>query len=206
MAWLSTLVLSLAVSLDSLGVGFAYGVKKLRVPAGSLILMSVVSALGMLSSMLVGRSLCFVLGNKCQVIGSVILILMGLFSFRMAWRSHHKTPNTDPGSVSPATPLKMVTRVVEEPVEADLDASGEISITEAVLLGVVLALDSLGAGLGAALAAYRLTITSGLVGLLTLVTLIIGHRIGQMVELPSHSWASFIPGLLLVLLGSWQLL
>ena len=37
MAWLSTLVLVLAVSLDSLGVGFAYGLKKLAVPPVSLV-------------------------------------------------------------------------------------------------------------------------------------------------------------------------
>lgn len=203
MAWLSTLLLALAVSLDSLSVGFTYGLKKMSVPGGSLLLLGSVSALGMLTSMLVGRSLCSLLGNRCQLIGSAILIIMGLFSFGTARRLRHKKKTS--GSRYPSTPLKMVARIVEEPAEADLDESGEISLTEALLLGVALALDSLGAGLGAALAAYHLLITSGLVGLLTLVTLTIGLRVGQMVELPPNSWADFAPGLLLVLLGAYKL-
>lgn len=205
MAWLSTLVLALAVSLDSLSVGFTYGVKKMRVPGFSLMLMSLISAFGMLVSMMVGQSLCSMLGNQCHIIGSAILILMGFFS--LGTTCLPKTKQKDFTSISTASPLKMVARVVEEPVEADLDESGEISIIEALLLGAALALDSLGAGFGAALADYQLVITSGLVGLLTLATLSIGLRAGQMVELPSNSlWAKLAPGVLLVLLGTSKLI
>lgn len=205
MAWLSTLVLALAVSLDSLSVGFTYGVKKMRVPGFSLMLMSLISAFGMLVSMMVGQSLCSMLGNQCHIIGSAILILMGFFS--LGTTCLPKTKQKDFTSISTASPLKMVARVVEEPVEADLDDSGEISIIEALLLGAALALDSLGAGFGAALADYQLVITSGLVGLLTLATLSIGLRAGQMVELPSNSlWAKLAPGVLLVLLGTSKLI
>lgn len=205
MAWLSTLVLALAVSLDSLSVGFTYGVKKMRVPGFSLMLMSLISAFGMLVSMMVGQSLCSMLGNQCHIIGSAILILMGFFS--LGTTCLPKTKQKDFTSISTASPLKIVARVVEEPVEADLDESGEISIIEALLLGAALALDSLGAGFGAALADYQLVITSGLVGLLTLATLSIGLRAGQMVELPSNSlWAKLAPGVLLVLLGTSKLI
>ncbi|NLG86108.1 MAG: sporulation membrane protein YtaF [Firmicutes bacterium] len=210
MAWLSTLVLALAVSLDSLSVGFTYGVKKMRVPGFSLMLMSLISAFGMLVSMMVGQSLCSILGNQCHIIGSAILILMGFFSLGTTCLPRTKQKGfTSISTASPSTasPLKMVARVVEEPVEADLDDSGEISIIEALLLGAALALDSLGTGFGAALADYQLVITSGLVGLLTLATLSIGLRAGQMVELPSNSlWAKLAPGVLLVLLGTSKLI
>jgi putative sporulation protein YtaF len=205
MGWLSTLLLALAVSLDSLGVGFAYGVKKMRVPASSLITISTVSALGMLSSMLLGRSLCSFLGNKCSMMGSMLLITMGLISLGTTWKTKpgYKKKTDEPVCNTP--PFEIISRIVQEPITADLDQSGEINISEALLLGLALALDSLGAGLGAALTAYRLAITSGLVGLLNMLTLVLGHRMGQIVNLSPNSWANFAPGILLVLLGTWQL-
>lgn len=206
MAWLSTLMLVLAVSLDSLGVGFTYGIKKLNVPPVSLLLLSSVSALGMLVSMLAGHEMGILLGEQGCIVGSVILILMGFFSFRTARQSLRQRLSLRLPWLRQMTALEMVSRVVEEPMEADLDSSGEISMAEALLLGMVLALDSLGAGFGAAMVAFPPAITSLLAGLLTWFTLNLGLYAGRRVELSPSSWVSFMPGLLLILLGTWRLL
>lgn len=206
MAWLSTLVLVLAVSLDSLGVGFTYGLKKLKVPPISLLLLSSVSALGMLASMLAGRGTGVLLGEWGRFVGSSILILAGFFSFRTTYYSRRKQSNLSSLRLKPANTLEIVARVVEEPIEADLDCSGEISMIEALLLGVALAMDSLGAGFGAALMAYPPVITSVLTGVLTLSTLNIGLYAGRRMDVPLNSWVTFVPGFLLILLGTWRLL
>ena len=205
MAWLSTLVLVLAVSLDSLGVGFAYGLKKLAVPPVSLVLLSSVSALGMLISMLAGRGAGLLLGERGHLVGSSMLILMGFFSFRRVRQSERRRMHC---RLRPEqmTTLEMVIRVAEEPMEADLDSSGEIGGAEALLLGIALAIDSLGAGFGAALAAFSPATTSLLAGVLTWRTLNLGLYIGRRVKLAQGSWVDLVPGVLLILLGGWRLL
>ncbi|HHV07032.1 MAG TPA: sporulation membrane protein YtaF [Firmicutes bacterium] len=206
MAWLSTLLLVLAVSIDSLAVGFTYGLKKLNVPPVALVVLSTVSALGMLISMFLGRSVGVLIGEWSRVVGSSILILMGIVSFLSARYFQRQRLSSRPSCSKRMTPLEMVVRVVKEPMEADLDSSGEIGITEAILLGTALALDSVGAGIGAALVAYPPAITSLLAGILTLVTLNLGLHTGRRVDLPENSWVDFAPGILLLLLGAWRLL
>ena len=55
-------------------------------------------------------------------------------------------------------PLGLVVKILREPTVADTDTSGMIDIKEALLLGSALALDALGAGLGAAATGYNLSL------------------------------------------------
>ncbi|HKM39937.1 MAG TPA: sporulation membrane protein YtaF [bacterium] len=203
MAWLSTLTLVLAISLDSLGVGFAYGLQKVIVPTISLILLSLVSAFSMLISMMLGHGAGFLLGEAGAVIGNSILILVGLLSLRQGWLCNKRQLPSKSGREG-RTMLELVTRVTTEPLEADIDSSGEISAMEALLLGMALALDSLGAGFGAALTAFSPLITSFLAGLSTWVTLNLGLYAGRRIRQMPGSWLHLIPGLLLITLGIYR--
>ncbi|HHV57736.1 MAG TPA: sporulation membrane protein YtaF [Firmicutes bacterium] len=204
---LSALVLALAVSLDSLGVGFAYGAKKVRIPPVSLFLLSGLSMAAMYSSMLAGRVLAGLLpAASSRWLGGAILIGMGLSSFFTAWRSQRKKTGEDKLLSLRIRPLGLIIQVIEEPGRADLDDSGEISSGEAVLLGAALALDALGAGLGAALTAFPPFITSALVGGATLCTLKVGQGLGQRLLRLETSWATLAHGALLVALGFYRLL
>ncbi|NMA55580.1 MAG: sporulation membrane protein YtaF [Firmicutes bacterium] len=202
MAWLSTFTLVLAVSLDSLGVGFAYGLKKVTVPPCSLILLSLLSALSMLASMLAGRGAGFILGEAGSFIGNGILIMVGVATLGRTWLSKRQRPVCKSRNYNNI--FRMIANVIAEPLEADLDASGEISTVEALLLGFVLAMDSLGAGFGAALAAFSPVTTSLLTGLSTWITLNIGLYLGRQVKLLPGSWVHFTPGFLLICLGMWR--
>ncbi|HHY92404.1 MAG TPA: sporulation membrane protein YtaF [Firmicutes bacterium] len=203
---ISALVLALAVSLDSLGVGFAYGVKKLKIPLASLLLLSGLSSLAMLLSMAVGQVLAAILPTAVERwLGGGILIGMGLSSFFTAWRSQHKRGAEGELLSVRIRPLGLIIQVIEEPGRADLDASGEINPGEAVLLGSALALDALGAGLGAALSALPAFFTPALVGLATLFTLSTGLSLGTRLVCLESPWASVAHGVLLVLLGFYRL-
>jgi putative sporulation protein YtaF len=204
---LPALLLALAVSLDSLGVGLSYGVKKVWVPLSSLFLLSALSSLAMLTSMLVGRFAgSFLSAGTARILGGLTLIGLGFFTLLTAKRVRHGEGNKkDKLLVFRLRPLGLVVQVIRDPDSADLDQSGEISAGEAMLLGTALALDSLGAGFGAALTSLPPFSTSCLVGLATLSTLKVGLALGRRLMRKESTWVTLAHGVLLVLLGFYRL-
>ncbi|MCE5171343.1 MntP/YtaF family protein [Paenibacillus profundus] len=84
----SMLVLAFALSLDSFGVGMTYGLRKLRIPWTSIVIISLCSGLVILVSMQVGALLVqYVSASIAQWIGSVILIGIGCWAIVQLLRS-----------------------------------------------------------------------------------------------------------------------
>jgi putative sporulation protein YtaF len=204
---LPAVLLALAVSLDSLGVGLSYGVKKVRVPLSSLLLLSVLSGLAMLASTLAGRFVgSFLSAETSRFLGGMTLIGVGFLSLLAERARHGPRAKKDKILALRIRSLGLMVQVIRDPDSADLDQSGEISAGEAVLLGTALALDALGAGFGAALTALPPFLTSALVGLATLSTLKLGFGLGRRLVRKESPWASLAHGALLVLLGFYRLL
>lgn len=205
---LPALLLALAVSLDSLGVGLSYGVKKVRIPLSSLLLLSALSGLAMLASMLAGRFVgSFLSAETSRFLGGTTLIGLGSLALLTAERARHGPKKKKERILSlRIRSLGLMVQVIQDPDSADLDRSGVISAGEAVLLGTALALDALGAGFGAALAALPPFLTSALVGLATLSTLKLGLGLGRRLAPEERPWAALAHGTLLVLLGFYRLL
>lgn len=82
--WLSLLLVSLAISMDSVSVGLTYGLRNMRMPLLSLIVVSGCSFVVVYGVMLVGSSLTYWLTPEVgKHIGAAVLIAMGLFTL---WR------------------------------------------------------------------------------------------------------------------------
>ncbi len=154
----TVLVLSLCLSADGLGVGFSYGAKGVRVPLACVTLVSAISAATFLASSMVGAGVERLVGDwPARVLGAVILAGLGVWLIRDALRERAEVGKVDgdPGAASHhrgQLPADEVWAVVRRPETADLDRSGTISLYEAALLGLALAVDSAGAGAGATLA------------------------------------------------------
>lgn len=83
-----------------------------------------------------------------------------------------------------------------------MDQSGTIAGMEAALLGIALSLDAFGAGIGAALIGYSPFLTAFIVSTMCVFFIELGLKIGFVYS--NTSWVrklSFLPGLLLILLG-----
>ncbi|WP_312114609.1 manganese efflux pump [Brevibacillus reuszeri] len=82
--WLSLLLVSLAISMDSVSVGLTYGLRNMRMPLLSLIVVSGCSFAVVYGVMLVGSSLTSWLTPEIgKHVGAAVLIIMGLFTL---WR------------------------------------------------------------------------------------------------------------------------
>ncbi|NOJ73694.1 MntP/YtaF family protein [Paenibacillus alvei] len=87
----SLLILAFALSLDSFGVGMTYGLRRLRIPWTSIVVISCCSGLVILLSMQVGNVLIqYVSPAVAQWIGSLILVAIGCWAILQLLRSSHE--------------------------------------------------------------------------------------------------------------------
>ncbi|AIQ12204.1 membrane protein [Paenibacillus durus] len=77
----SLLLLAFALSLDGFGVGITYGLRKLKIPLPSVLIISLCSGVVMCVSMQVGVLLSKVVSpHIASLIGAVIILIMGCWS------------------------------------------------------------------------------------------------------------------------------
>ncbi|WP_150267139.1 manganese efflux pump [Paenibacillus tepidiphilus] len=77
----SLLLLAFALSLDGFGVGITYGLRKMKIPLLSILIISLCSGIVVGVSMQVGVLLAKVVSpDAASIVGAVILVLMGCWS------------------------------------------------------------------------------------------------------------------------------
>ncbi|MHB8928208.1 MAG: sporulation membrane protein YtaF [Bacillota bacterium] len=218
MSPISSIVLAFAISLDSLGVGTAYGMRRVRVPIPSIILISLTSGAVFALAMAFGRLVSTIAAaHLARVSGSLILIGLGAWVLFQAWAERaalNGHPGED-GRVELASlyvrSAGLVIKILRDPMAADVDRSGTITQPEAAVLGLTLALDSAGAGFGAALAGWLPLWTPLLVAVTGFTCLSLGlvaasRAMARSTALVERRLAGFIPGVVLLCLGFWRLL
>lgn len=198
------ILLVIAVSLDGFGVGVSYGMQKIRMPLLSLIIIMCCSGVIVLISMTLGDIISqFITTKMTESIGAIILILIGCFSL---WNVL-KAPNTEKQTESnhPEPPHTLRT-VFTKPKYADLDRSGSISANESFLLGIALAMDAFGAGIGASIIGYPAILTALLIAFMSGSFVFCGMRLGLVFSRHKRlQRMGFLPPILLIALGIFNL-
>ena len=76
----NVILLSLSSSIDSLGIGITYGLRKLKIKNSSKLILFIISAIMTYFSILIGSNLNLILSPLItKLLGSFILIIIGLF-------------------------------------------------------------------------------------------------------------------------------
>ncbi|HZG83526.1 sporulation membrane protein YtaF [Paenibacillus sp.] len=223
----SMLALALAVSLDGLSAGMMYGIRKIRIPFLSVGIVSLCSAFVLFGSMSFGGLFVELLPERAaQWIGASILIGIGVWAIaqmRLTSRREAESAELEDEASSSAETvpaaeektllqweirqLGLIIRIWRTPSMADVDRSGVISASEAVLLGLALSLDSLGAGIGAALIGFPPVATSLLIGAASGLCIAGGVRLGFLFA--GLRWIeklTLLPGCILIVMGILKLL
>ncbi|WEK53212.1 MAG: sporulation membrane protein YtaF [Candidatus Cohnella colombiensis] len=220
----SLILLAFAVSLDGFGVGITYGIRKIKIPALSVAIISICSGLVILLAMLVGVTfLNWMSPTGASRIGAVILIGIGLWALVRFIRQRkleragleaeqlqdHAEVDREP---KPIVSLELrvfgiIIQILRSPSAADIDRSGIISAGEALLLGMALSLDAFGAGIGAALVGFPPITTAILIAVSSGSFLWLGTRFGFWVS----GWRFvkqllLLPGIILIVMGVFKLL
>lgn len=208
-----------------------YGLRRVRIPIFSIVIISICSGMFIWLSMQAGGLLVrYVSPAAAQWTGSVILIAIGAWAIVQLLRKKEDAPEgRSGGGMKPIPPqdlkewigraeskpliriqlrrLGLVIQILKTPSAADIDRSGSISAAEAAWLGAALSLDAFGAGIGASLLGYPSLLTALVIALFSGAFLRAGMHLGM--RFSHQRWIqriSFLPGLLLMLMGMLKLI
>ncbi|SDX16116.1 MntP/YtaF family protein [Paenibacillus sp. CF384] len=236
----SLLLLAFAVSLDGFGVGVTYGLRRIRIPVPSIVIIAFCSGLVVWLSMQIGALLTgYMSPDVAKWIGAILLMLIGVWALIQYWkrRTEGDSEDSDSGETSAAASaenggndgtgaamgnirmaastivilelkrLGIVIQILRTPQMADVDRSGIISASEAVLLGFALSLDSFGAGLGAAMVGFNPLLTAVVISGASGIFLLAGMRLGfRFAAWRGMRALSVLPGIMLIVMGVMRLM
>ncbi|MCJ8009904.1 sporulation membrane protein YtaF [Lederbergia wuyishanensis] len=205
----SLILLAMAISLDSFSTGLAYGLRKMKIPLKSILIIASCTAVSLGLAMFAGQLILNMLSpTMASRIGGTILIVIGAWVVYQFFKTE-KEPTLVHEKIVLNWEIKslgIVINILKKPTRADFDGSGTITGLEALILGTALSLDAFGAGIGAAMLGFSPILLAGLAAFMSYIFLICGLQLGRLF---SHlNWVqkfAFIPGLLLILIGILKL-
>ncbi|MFC4321047.1 sporulation membrane protein YtaF [Litchfieldia salsa] len=208
--YISLLVLAFAVSIDSFSVGFTYGLRKMKLPFKSIVMIACCSGFTLLLAMGFGNVVSTFLSPEfAEMIGGFVLVVIGgwiLYQFfRPQTDSNEKVQQKSTLVKVEIKSLGLVIQILRRPMKADFDNSGTITGLEALLLGLALSLDAFGAGVGAALLGYSPWLMALFVAVMSSLFVTSGIKCGRFFS--EMKWVekfTFLPGVLLIVLGIWK--
>lgn len=204
--FLSIAFLAVALSLDALGIAVAYGMRGIRIPLPSKLLMTVFSVIYSAISLYAGSLLSSVLPPAAaKWIGIAILAFMG------TWMILQGILKENDGGTESKTildmgikPLGITIKIIRNPLRCDLDQSNTIDRAEAVYLGLALSLDAISVGFASAMTGIASALVPLSIGLAQLVFLYAGLFLGSKLvkcRMINHRLLVVLPGILLLILA-----
>ena len=142
----SSILLAFSASLDSLIIGIAYGIKKIRIKFSINIIIALIVTLGTFLSMLLGAILGnFIPGYICNYIGAILLIAVGIWMTIDYYKDQKSlsSDTTDSDDINNDLIDSLnYDEILTKNKTADIDGSGNIELKEAVSLALALSINN----------------------------------------------------------------
>ncbi len=181
---LTVLMLSVAATSDSFVIGMGFGLKGVGIGLFSNLYISVICLAGTAAAMLLGRYLGGVLPVWLTgSLGPIVLVALGLWMLAEAFRRRE-------GSLH---------GVCTDPDCVDKDNSKKVELSESISIGLVLAVNNMGLGIGAGISNLPVLLTSVLCCAASFVFLGIGCWLGKKLALGNFSKILEVASALLVI-------
>lgn len=214
---LNSFFLAISSSVDSLGIGITYGLKKTKISYVANIILFSISIIITTFSMWFGNCISnFLSSNITNVIGSLIIIFMGFFmTFQALKKNNVDNCNGENLSFNENINdekifcffikfLGITIQIIRNPTNSDFDQSKKIDCKEAFFLAIALSLDSFCIGIGSTIAGISSSLFPLLISTFQLLFLKFGYIIGRKLNntkiFPDNTW-SVLSGILLIIIG-----
>lgn len=172
-------LLALSTSIDSIGIGIAYGIREIKISKIATVILMAISFVVSSFAILVGKLSKQILPPLItNYLGGLILIIMGIvFLFQ----------------------------VIRKPESYDIDKSKHIDSREAISLGIALSLDSFSIGIGTGILSQNAflvfpTLVSIFQMLFLSIGIFLGSKLKKISTIPSFFW-NILSGILLIIIG-----
>ena len=199
MSLFSLILIAAAVSLDGFWGGFAFGLRKIKIPFGSLIIISFWSVICTMIAMLIGYYLRNIIPIEiAKYIGALLLMLLALYTLKQGFE--HRKENR--GASKPGINLHDLTKILQNPLLADYDNEDDIKPMEGTLLGLAVAMDASIAAFTIALLGISPFTTPFLFGVAHFVMIGLGNMLAR-TNVVGNLGEKFalLPGLILLIMA-----
>ncbi len=208
--WLfSAILLAVSLSMDALGIGISYGLRKVRVATLPKVIISLISLIFTALAIGIGNVIALILPDQlAKLIGSAMLVVLGVIIIVQALSGSDSneskkkpTPKTWSWTIKS---LGVSIRITRAPVDNDIDKAPAINVKESLYLGVALSIDSFGAGISSAVAGVNSFLVPVLVGLCQFVFLSLGLYCGSKltaIQKLKSNFFMFLSGTILITLA-----
>jgi putative sporulation protein YtaF len=197
---MAMIAIGIAANLDNAGVGIAYGVKKIRVPFMANTVIAMMGFLLALVGGLLGDWISLWLPPFiCNLIGMVVLVTIGVWVLIQ--------PLLDKKSKQQPTNRNLLSRILRNPEEADMDGSKSVGFIESILLGITLSINNLAGGFDAGITHLNIWATSFISGALSFLCVgLCAYWGARFAADKLGKQANAVSGVLLILVGLHQVL
>lgn len=214
---LAILALGISSNLDTLGVGLAYGCRKMRLPFLSNLICALIPSIGTYITMMLGEAVRYIVSAPlANILGAAILMAAGVLMIIQSLRRQppaEPQPGTAPcagvAGYQPSRPrnMKSFGRLLDNPAQVDYDYSGSIDTREATVLALALTLNNLSCGFAAGLMGLNAILTPTAALVISLIFFAAGIKIGhRFISRWFGEKSDLAAGLLLILIGVYEIL
>lgn len=185
MHWVSIIFIGLASNIDNLGIGVAFGTRSTRIPILANLFIAILGMAATYSSITIGHLISgFMNPQYADVIGGLIIMAIGA-------RSMIQGINSAKRSSLPVPDGHMK----------------EIALKESIPLGFALSINCFSTGIGAGVSGVPPILTAISVGIFSVLSIIIGMRIGhQVAKTWLAKYSTLISGLILIAIGLYEII
>ncbi|WP_304507344.1 manganese efflux pump [Anaerotignum sp.] len=184
------LLLAFSLSVDALGIGISYGLRRITFPTASKFLLAIETFFMMQGFILAGRGLALLLPSATgETLAACFLLLFGLWLCLQGFRKAKEPPSH--------------LATVHQPSACDKDASKTLEPKEALLLGFILSLDSLGVGVSAAASGIKIASLPIFAAIFQVSFLSLGAFFGEKLtssdKVKENLWTTLSGGILILI-------
>lgn len=207
--WMMYIFLVFAASIDNLGVGIAFGMRKVNISIKANLVIAILSFFVTWLAATLGDKIKDYLNVEiAESIGAIIIIAVGLWVFLQLLFETYKTK-------TPLDSLQLFTtrtyigpnEIIRKPELADIDSSRDIDYWEAMILGIALSINAVACGLDVGLLGLSTFSVAAIVAIFSYITIAVGAFLGQKysTELMGNK-ATLLSGVLMIVIGVHQLI
>ncbi len=208
---LEAFFLNIALSIDTLMSGFAYGTNKIKIPKISMLIINLTCSIVLMVALFFGSFINNYINEEFSLgICVSILILLGLVKFLdgIIKQVINMRNGINKNIKFSFFSVKMTLNLYAKPEEADFDKSKNLSYKEAFAIAIALSLDSITIGFGRGMGetnVWQILVITALSFILGFIALIIGVKIGNKIANKTNMNLSWISGLLLIIIAIYKL-
>jgi len=201
------ILLAVGVSIDALATGTAYGLKNIRVPLLSLMVIGAITVLFTVGAMISAQSFLGIINSSLvAVLGAVLLLTLGFWNIITEYLARVTNKSNIQSEKLTHSLGGMIVDVMAQPEMADSDQSNSINCIEAIFLGIALGLDNMIATFAASMLGNLPTYTPLIMAGVQTMLITLGIQVATCC-IPHNvkNGLPYIPGVVLIIIGLTRL-